>query len=122
MVLISFQQSNELLDTQYYDREVAYQQYIDAAKNASKLKTNIQFAVANGGIEITIPTELKNATAQIELIAMHQARNDIKKTSKIKNGIIRIENRENKISGKYRYRILIEKDNTKYYYENSIYL
>ena len=49
---------HDLVTTDYYSKELTYQQHIDAAKNVQKLKEKIQIERVNDGITIYFPSNL----------------------------------------------------------------
>ena len=46
MVIVAFKQSNEMLDTNYYERELQYQQLIDASARLNQI-TKAEILVEN---------------------------------------------------------------------------
>jgi regulatory protein YycI of two-component signal transduction system YycFG len=45
MVYIAFKQSNEMIEDNYYDREVKYQEIIDAKSNLNPYSANLSWLI-----------------------------------------------------------------------------
>jgi len=58
LAFISFGHKSELEYKDYYNREINFQQQIDAAENSKQLQNPVVFKVAGKHIEISIPVEL----------------------------------------------------------------
>jgi regulatory protein YycI of two-component signal transduction system YycFG len=60
MVYVAFRQSNEMIEDNYYERELKYQKIIDG-KNELLIYNNFSFiSEANGIIKISLPSELRS--------------------------------------------------------------
>ena len=58
MVFIAFKQTNEMIDTNYYEKELQYQSLIDAAKNLNEVSNDDLITQNADGLLISIPTSL----------------------------------------------------------------
>ncbi len=63
MVYISMQQDIDMIDDQYYDKELKYQQVIDAKRNLQEFNDSVLVTQENGQITIKIPA---GAATQIQ--------------------------------------------------------
>ncbi|MDI1355830.1 MAG: FixH family protein [bacterium] len=70
LMFISFGSKTELEYSDYYKRELNFQQQIDAANNANGLSTPIDYTISKQGLLISIPKELLSADLKgsIELL------------------------------------------------------
>ncbi|GAA4451755.1 FixH family protein [Rurimicrobium arvi] len=55
MVSIAMRQSNEMMDEQYYKKELVHQQLIDAAANLSRLNGSVQLKDSTGSVYVQLP-------------------------------------------------------------------
>lgn len=63
MVYISMRQTNEVVDANYYEQEMKYQDVIDAKKNLLALEDTVAIRVAEGYVQIHFP---EAATTQLD--------------------------------------------------------
>ncbi|MCH5720930.1 FixH family protein [Niabella hibiscisoli] len=56
MVYISMRQTNEVVDTNYYEREMKYQQVIDGKKNLQALNDSVTLENDGAAIRISFPS------------------------------------------------------------------
>jgi hypothetical protein len=79
-VVFSFRQKIDLVSTDYYAKELAYQQHIDATENSQKLAEKLVVTSAGKELEIQIPKSLRNEliVGELELFCAADARNDSK--------------------------------------------
>lgn len=54
--------SHDLVTEKYYEKELAYQDQIDAEENAKQLKEGIRIVKSEKGLLIYLPKELQNTT------------------------------------------------------------
>lgn len=63
MVYIASQQNNDMLDDNYYEKEMVYQDVIDAKNNLTSLNDSVQVSVQDSLVRIRIPLQAsKNVT------------------------------------------------------------
>lgn len=60
-------QRHDLVTTDYYQKELAYQNTIDAKKNAEKLTGELRFVLENGKVQLHFPEEIQGQPGQLEL-------------------------------------------------------
>jgi nitrogen fixation protein FixH len=56
MVWYAMQQTNEMVDSQYYQQELAYQQVIDAQHNLNAVTSNKIITQTSDGLHVQLPT------------------------------------------------------------------
>ena len=62
MVAVASQQNTDLVATDYYAREIAYQEKIDQQEKAGQLHADIQFRVKENGLEVILPDGARKGT------------------------------------------------------------
>jgi hypothetical protein len=60
MVYITFQQSNEMIEDNYYERELKYQTIIDGKNELSSYASFTFLSLVNNQIVLSLPSELSN--------------------------------------------------------------
>lgn len=55
MVSVAMKQSNEMMDEQYYKKELVHQQLIDASRNLSRLNEPLRISDSGGFVNIRLP-------------------------------------------------------------------
>lgn len=55
MVAVSFKQNNEMIDANYYDKEMKYQSLIDGANNLNSISTDSIIRVEANHLLVTLP-------------------------------------------------------------------
>ena len=78
MVYIAFKQSNEMIEDNYYDREVKYQEIIDAKSNLNPLLGEFVLADSNDYILLRLPASASTAIqkGELRMIKMDAAASD----------------------------------------------
>jgi hypothetical protein len=122
MVALAFKQDNEMIDANYYDKEIAYQSFIDASNNLLSISKDSVLILNDQEVICSIPMQLNKQfkTGTIEFIKS----DDISKDQTIKfipneKGIFVMQ--KNKFSkGVYKARIYWINENTSYYKEQTI--
>ncbi|MEI6311920.1 MAG: FixH family protein [Bacteroidota bacterium] len=122
MVGLAFRQNNEMIDANYYDKEIAYQSLIDASNNLSNISKDSILILNEQEVICNIPVQLNKQfkTGTIEFIKS----DDMSKDQTIKfvpdeKGIFIMQ--KNKFSkGAYKARIHWINESTSYYKEQTI--
>lgn len=120
MVFYSFQQTNELVEKNYYEKELKYQQKIDASSRLNKIEKNSLIEL-NKSITIKLPagTFENYESGKIECIRYDNSISDRTFLSKPNSdGIIVLEN--NWERGNYLIRISWINNSISYYREENI--
>lgn len=122
MVYIAFKQTNEMIDSDYYDKEIKYQTVIQAKENLQNQYSGILLQKQNNQILLNIPIEagISVQDGNIDFVKMSEASKDqsIKINTDIEGKqIIDISQFE---KGEYLYRISWTKANNDYFQEGYI--
>ncbi len=107
MVYVAMKQTNEMVDDNYYEKELKYQGKIDASKNLSALAEKITIHYDDGAITIKFPIASisSNAVGTIECLRSSEQRRDVNiKLAPDSNGLQSLP-RSLFIKGRYQLRI-----------------
>lgn len=119
MVYIAFKQTNEMIEDNYYDREVKYQEIIDGKSNLNPLLGEFVLADSNGFILLKLPaiasTTIQNG--ELRMIKMDASASD--NTLKINQSETRIDKSKFQ-KGLYHIKLGWESDGKNYFYENDL--
>jgi regulatory protein YycI of two-component signal transduction system YycFG len=119
MVYIAFKQSNEMIEDNYYDREVKYQEIIDAKKNLEPLMNQFILADSSQFIWLQLPAaasrDIKNG--QLRMIKMDRASAD--NTLKISQAETKID-KSAFLKGTYHIKLNWDSDGKTYFYEGDL--
>ena len=122
MVFIAFNQSNEMVDSNYYDKEIKYQSRIDAAKNLNEVSKIDLVLQIKSELIISVPISLCEnfSEGNIEFV-----KNDNQKEDRMFNflpnnlGEFRIP--KSKLAmGTYKVRIAWQSNKISYYKEQNL--
>ncbi len=116
-------ETNDLVTTDYYAKELEYQQTIDAAKRASKLSSTPIIEIKNDSLQIQFPREFnsKIVKANIEIYFAADENKDFSKTIETTNAIIKIKiPHTNK--GLHEVHLKWDVDGINYYFEKKIFI
>ena len=123
LIYIASKQTNEMLDQNYYEKELNYQQVIDGKNNLRSLGT-VNTQVKGDSVLITFPTEAINGSVsgKIEFLKMDDQSKDkiIPITTQSSNPIMLLKSQFDK--GKYSIRIDWLNNQSNYFYESTIFI
>lgn len=122
MVYVASKQTNEMIDKNYYDKEIKYQTLIDAADNLNKVTKDSLITQDQQKVNIQIPASLKTNFKAGKLVFLRNddQKKDLEQTfSPDGTGLYAVE--KAKFSkGRYKVRIEWTNDNTPYYREQNL--
>lgn len=124
MVYYASQQDNEMMDAQYYQQELAYQQVIDAKKNLFAVSDQALITQTAEGLLVQLPagTYDKLGEASIELLRPDSKAKDVFLSKEsIDEGRTHIAN-EQVHKGYYTARMSWNNNGTPYYKEETVYV
>lgn len=77
-LFIAMKQTNEMLETNYYDKEIKFQKILNGAENLNQLSEKLDIQILKEYIEIQLPTEgIKDQPSiHVELIKMSDESKD----------------------------------------------
>lgn len=122
MVYFSYKQNNEMIDTNYYEKELKYQALIDASNNLNNVTQDTLIKQDLNSISIKIPSVLMSnfSKGKIEFIKNDNEKKDIVfNFSPDTNGIFKMD-LERFSKGYYTARINWENAKTAYYREQKL--
>ena len=124
MVYFALQQTNEMIDDQYYQKEMAYQQVIDAQQNLQDISDDNLVSQTMYEMVFTLPTGTyeKLEKGNIELIRNDSKSKDVQ-LAIVPNGSNRRVIAKSTLSkGIYKARIRWTSDKKEFYKEESVYV
>lgn len=122
LVFTCFGHKTELEYKDYYSRELAFQEQINASENAVNLKTPIEHEVKDSYILVKIPQELLGADlkGKITLLKPSNSSNDKVLTLQPDQQGTQIINGSNFAKGPYKMQIFFVSKGKSYYRENIV--
>jgi hypothetical protein len=117
MVFVAFKQTNEMMDENYYQRELQYQTLIDASENLSVISKNPLLQMNGENLELTLPAGARNTfeKGEIEFVCVNDQSKDI--TLPIQIGQDGVQKIEKALLGKGNYTVRIKwKNDGKQFY------
>lgn len=122
MVFVAFQQDNEMIDDNYYEKEIHYQSLIDASHNLNEVSSADLIKQTEKAFVVTIPLKLlaNFANGKIEFISNDNRKKDkILKLEPDTKGLFFI-NGSMLFPGSYKVRINWESSAVSYYKEQNL--
>lgn len=124
MVYLAFQQTNDMVDTNYYDKELKYQLKIDAAQNLNAASNEVLVTQYEKNVRVLLPKSLIQnfANGKLEFLKSDDKNKDLNLTFQPDSlGTFTIEGK--KFSrGLYKVRLQWESDDKSYYREQDLML
>jgi len=124
MVYLAFQQTNDMVDTNYYDKELKYQLKIDAAQNLNAASTEVLVTQFEKDVKILIPKNLtKNfANGKLEFLKSDDKKRDINLSFQPDTTGQFIIDGKQFVRGLYKVRLQWESEDKSYYREQDLML
>ncbi len=122
MVYVAFKQTNEMMDSNYYDKEVHYQTKIDAAKNINEVMNGDLISLEGENMKIALPisTIHEFLKGDIEFVKQDEMKYDqTVQLTPDSNGLMNLSLAKFK-HGLYKARITWHADQKEYYREQNI--
>ena len=113
--------NTDLVATDYYEQELAYQKVIDAGDRAANLSAEVKVNLVNNGLEILLPQEMqgKAVNASIWLYCVSDKSKDRRKKMQSNDGKLFMELLpENK--GAYEIKLDWESEKVTYYFKEKL--
>ncbi len=119
MVYISFKQTNEMMDENYYDKEIKYQKLIDASNNLKEIHQDSLLQMNDDAIIMQFPTGTFNQynVGKIEFLCQDKQKNDYTVSLKPNSEGEFIVDKNKLKQGSYTARIYWKNNNIAYYRE-----
>ena len=124
MVYLAFQQTNDMVDTNYYDKELKYQLKIDAAQNLNAASTEVLVTQFEKNVKILLPKNLtKNfANGKLEFLKSDDKKRDLNLTFQPDTAGQFIIDGKRFVRGLYKVRLQWESEDKSYYREQDLML
>lgn len=122
MVFIAMRQNNEMIDDHYYDKELKYQEVIDARKNLEKFNDSVLVIQEGEMVKIKIPSlAAQNITEGYLEFLRHDDKNKDRKLSIATdtNGM-QLLPKSNFSKGEYKLRARWKSNGVEYYDERKV--
>lgn len=112
----------ELVEKEYYKKELRYQQVIDASNNSKLLSAAPVFEQTDKGLYLTLPQELKNKTitGDIWFYCAYDSKNDKKLPLQVNADGIQFFEKGSLAPAHYTVKINFESAGDRYYSEKNI--
>ena len=124
MVYLAFQQTNDMVDTNYYDKELKYQLKIDAAQNLNAASTGVLVTQFEKNVKILLPKNLtKNfANGKLEFLKSDDKKRDLNLSFQPDTAGQFIIDGKRFVRGLYKVRLQWESEDKSYYREQDLML
>lgn len=123
MVYKTTTETNDLVTTDYYAKELKYQQVIDAANRTSKLSSAPAIVIINDSLKIEFPKEFTNKVlnGNVEFYFAADENKDFNKIIETTNSVIKIIIPQ-KNKGLHEVHLTWEVDGVNYYFVKKIFI
>ncbi|MDZ4749590.1 MAG: FixH family protein [Saprospiraceae bacterium] len=124
MVYYASIQNNEMIDDHYYQKELEYQDVIDASQNLVNLSTGNLVSQTMSDVVITLPVGSfeKLEKGNIELLRVDSKIKDVQLPLKANGWNVRTISKSTLIKGMYKARIRWTSEGKEYYKEESVFV
>ncbi len=122
-VYVSSQQSNDLMDESYYEKEQEYQKVVEGSSNLSQFQTKVQVNVQNEDVLIQVPAESAGSGSSCKIVFIclsDKSKDRTFQMSPDSNGLFRISGTEF-IPAQYQVRMEWAFGGKSYAYRNTFY-
>ncbi len=122
LVSIAVRQDYDLVDHDYYQKSINYQQHIDEVRNTEGLPGKIQFELSADTLKLRFPDLVKSSeySGEIHFYSPVQERRDLKLPVKINTTFTQNISLNNLESGRYQVKIDWSANKVSYYQEEEI--
>lgn len=122
MLSVAMKQKNEMIDDNYYVKELHHQEQIDAANNLSAMTERLVVAVSEDGIDLRIPAQARDAAVKGSVVFLRSSDQRLDKSFPMtldENGIQKFP-AHNFVRGQYTLRVSWHNGNKAYYHEENV--
>lgn len=122
LVSIAIRQDFDLVDKDYYQKSITYQQHIEKVGNTANLDVKIIFKLSEDTLKLTFPGlgDYQNITGKIHFYSPVEARRDYNLEVKTDTAFLQIINLKNLEKGRYQVKIDWKASEVSYYQEEEI--
>lgn len=124
MVFIAMRQTNEMVDSDYYTKEMQFQKQIDASGNFLASGGQLRFADSAGVVKLMLPAGVCNNVKDGRIVFLRPSdqRKDRELLLATDNQGEQLISKQGFIKGNYRVRVSWRNNDVPYYVEQSVYL
>ena len=124
LVYLATRQDYSLVEKDYYQKEIVYQEQIDKINNASALKDKILCTQTDKGLQVTFPDVFKTDSPQgtIHLYSLVSSKNDVTVPIKLNGQLSQLVSVNHLPKGRYKVKVDWIAKETPYYEELEIFL
>ena len=122
MVYVAHRQTNEMIDDNYYDKELAYQGVIDAKRNMQGLNDSVLVTESDIEVKVQIPLDAAKNITESTLEFLRPSDKSMDKIYQIQTDStgLQILPKKDFIKGAYRMRARWKSNNIEYFDERDI--
>jgi len=122
LVSITLRQNDDLVDNDYYQKSITYQEHIEKVKNNEALEVKIKFEQSSEFLKVTFPTLTANSeySGDIHFYSPVEERRDLTVKIDLNPEFIQIIDLKKLEKGRYRVKIDWKAGKTDYYQEEEI--
>lgn len=122
LVSIAVRQDFDLVDNDYYQKSITYQQHIEKVGNTAALEQKIVFELSADSLKLTFPnlTNYADYTGEIHFYSPVEAKRDFSLGVKLGSGYTQIIDIQNLDKGRYLVKIEWTANGVSYYQEEEV--
>jgi len=122
LVSIALRQNDDLVEDDYYQKSINYQQHIDHAQNNAQLVEKIKTDYQNASLILTYPklTDYQNYSGEIHFYSPVEAKRDVKIEIQADSNYTQMIDLSSLQKGRYTIKIDWKAGNTSYYQQDEL--
>ena len=121
-VFVASKQKNELVTEKYYEKAVAYQQRIDAEKNALDQNADVKYNISSGQLMLTLGRSMSNANGTFQFYKPDNAAKDFNTIFQVTDTGFYSATIPQLTRGQWKVNVSWNIDSLEYFYEKKIFI
>ncbi|HMR46406.1 MAG TPA: FixH family protein [Bacteroidia bacterium] len=121
-VFVASKQKNELVTEKYYEKAVAYQQRIDAEKNALDQNADVKYNISSGQLMLILGKSMSNANGTVQFYKPDNACKDFKTLFQVNDTGFYSTTIPQLTHGQWKVNVSWNIDSLEYFYEKKIFI
>ncbi len=121
-VFVASKQKNELVTEKYYEKAVAYQQRIDAEKNALDQNADVKYNISSGQLMLTLGRSMSNANGTFQFYKPDNAAKDFNTIFQVNDTGFYSATIPQLTRGQWKVNVSWNIDSLEYFYEKKIFI
>lgn len=121
-VFVASKQKNELVTEKYYEKAVAYQQRIDAEKNALDQNADVKYNISSGQLMLTLGRSMSNANGTFQFYRPDNAGKDFNTLFQVNDTGFYSATIPQLTRGQWKVNVSWNIDSLEYFYEKKIFI